>query len=496
MEHAVMKKTFLVVAALSMMFTGTLFSQEAIKPNTHPSTEAYLGWRLGVQAWSFNRFSFYEAVDKTAALGLGYIEAYSNQGLDKKGSKVTMGHNMSASAMEKVKKKLADAGVKVVNYGVVNLPNNEAECRKVFDFAKDMGIETIVSEPKENALDMIYSLCQEYKIKVALHNHPKPSHYWNPDTVLAACKGRQDWIGACADTGHWLRSGLNPVECLKKLEGKIVSLHIKDIDIPEKKGHCVVWGTGKVGIKEVLAELDRQRFKGVFSIEYEYNWNNSMGDIYQSIQYFNKIAGELKTGGWRNLFADDLSNAVAKKNSWDYKMGVLTRKGGGDIWTKDKYGDFVLDFEFRLEKGTNSGVFLRAGEREWIPWAEVQVEDSYGKEISKHICGAIFDCLEPTVNAAKKPGQWNRMTIAAIKNKIIVSLNGQRVVRMDLNNWPTAKKNPDGTKNKFKIAYKDLPREGFIGLQDHGQKVWYRNVKIKEVVIPIMTMPSSGGLGN
>lgn len=483
-EYFVMKKAFLLLI-FSAVFTGTLFSQETPSQAPQVTTDAYQDWRLAVQMWSFNRFKFYEGLDKVAALGIDYMEAYPGQRFEGWGGKEKFHHNMPAELRKQVKARLADAGVKVVNYGVVGLPNNQAECRKVFEFAKDMGIETILSEPKQDAMDMIYKLCEEYKIKVAIHNHPKPTRYWNPDIVLEAIKGREKWIGAACDTGHWLRSGLDPLECIKKLEGKIVSLHLKDLNKKGPGAHDVVWGTGVSGIKDILAELDRQKFKGVFSIEFEYNWKNSFGDIYHCSQYFNKIAGELKPGGWRNLFNADLSNAVLKKQgSWTNELGVLTRKGGGDLWTKDKYSNFVLDLEFNLDKGTNSGVFIRAGKRQWIPWIEVQVEDSSEKKISKHICGGIFDCLEPKVNAVKKPGEWNRMTIVAFRNQIFVNLNGVRVTEMDLNKWDTPRKNPDGTKNKFKIAYKDLPKEGYIGLQDHGQAITFRNVKIKEIVVP------------
>ena len=252
-------------------------------------TNVYDGWRLGIQAWTFNRFTFYEAVDKTASLGLGWIEAYPGQRLSGERPDVKFHHTMPAKIRREVKQKLKDAGVRLVNYGVVSLPNDEAQCRQVFDFAKDMGIETIVSEPPEDAFDLIEKLCKEYKIKVAIHNHPKPSHYWNPDKVLAVCKGRSKWIGACADTGHWMRSGINPVEALKKLKGRIISLHFKDLnEFGNPKAHDVVWGTGKGDVEAMLAELDRQNFKGVFSIEYEYLWENSMPQIRQCVEYFNK----------------------------------------------------------------------------------------------------------------------------------------------------------------------------------------------------------------
>ena len=115
-------------------------------------------WRLGMQAYSFNRFTFFEAVDKNRALGMRYIEAYPGQRLSKEKPDVRTDHNMSSQQKKEVLQKLRQAGVKLVNYGVVGLPNNEAECRKVFDFAKEMGIETIVSEPPEDAFDLIEKL--------------------------------------------------------------------------------------------------------------------------------------------------------------------------------------------------------------------------------------------------------------------------------------------------------------------------------------------------
>jgi len=249
-----------------------------------------MGWRLGCQAYSFNHFTFYETVEKTASLGLGYIEAYPGQKLSKDNSPPgNFDEGMSEAVQAQVKKKLAAAGVRLVNYGVVGLPGDEAGCRKVFDFAKKMGLETIVSEPDEQTFALLDKLTEEYKINVAIHNHPKASHYWNPDIVLKACEGHSKRIGACADTGHWVRSGLDPLECLKKLQGRIISLHFKDL----QDSHDVPWGTGASGARAMLAELARQGFRGVFSIEYEYNWDNSVPEIAKCVEFFNDAAAGL-----------------------------------------------------------------------------------------------------------------------------------------------------------------------------------------------------------
>jgi len=252
-----------------------------------------LGWRLAVQAWSFNRYTFYEAVEKTASLGLRYIEAYPGQRLSKEKPDARFDHNMSEELRREVKKKLAAAGVTLVNYGVVGLSNNEAECRKVFEFAKAMGIETIVSEPPTDAFPLLEKLCNEYGINVAIHNHPKPSRYWNPDTVLAACKGCGPRVGACADTGHWVRSGIDPVEALKKLEGRIVSFHFKDLNKRGKGAHDVPWGTGQGDVQGMLAELHRQGLRAVFSIEYEHDWDRSLPAMAHCVEFFNQVAEEL-----------------------------------------------------------------------------------------------------------------------------------------------------------------------------------------------------------
>ncbi len=278
----------------AVMIASCRKKQEVSSVPYNPQTDVYKGWRLGCQAYSFNRFTFYEAVDKTASVGLGWIEAYPGQTLSQEHPDVQFGPEMSPDIRAEVKQKLADAGIQLVNYGVTQLPNDEAECRTVFDFAEDMGIETIVSEPPEEAFDLIDRLAQEYQINVAIHNHPRPSHYWNPETVLRVVEGRSKYLGACADTGHWMRSGINPLEALQMLEGRIISLHFKDLnEFGVREAHDVPWGTGQANVEALLKELDRQNFRGVFSIEYEHNWENSVPDIQKCVEYFNEVAGEL-----------------------------------------------------------------------------------------------------------------------------------------------------------------------------------------------------------
>lgn len=475
-----MARLFIVFAIIALAVSGVYAAG-----GVHPSRDFNDDWKLGPQAYSFNRFTFYEAVDKAASLGLSWMEAYPGQRLSADFPDARLDHNMSSDLREKVKQKLAENGIKLYCYGVVGLPNNEKEARKVFDFCKDMGIANIASEPSEDSFDLIDRLAQEYRIGVAIHNHPNPSHYWNPDTVLKVCKGRSKYIGACADTGHWTRSGIDPLEAVKKLKDRIIYFHLKDLNEFGNKGaHDVPWGTGVSKPRQILEYLNEIGWKGYFSIEYEHNWDNSVPEIRQCVHWFEKTSAELNPGGWQRLFKDDLSNAINPKKNWKMEDDVLARVDkGGDIWSKDLYGNFILDLEFKVDKNTNSGVFIRTADIvKWLHTGiEIQIHDSYGSKVGKHICGAVYDCLAPETNPVKPAGQWNHMTIIAKDNIIKVAINGQWIIDMDLDNWTEAHKNPDGSDNKFNTAYKNMARVGHFGFQDHGHPVWYRNIKVKKI---------------
>lgn len=186
---------------------------------------------------------------------------------------------------------------------------------------------------------------------------------------------------------------------------------------------------------------------------------------------------------WRELFnGRDLSGWRCQEGSWIVEDGVLTRQGGGDIWTEQQFGDFALELEFKLAEGTNSGIFFRTADigdcvQTGIEW---QVLDSFGKpEPGKHDCGAIYDCLAPRKNAVKKAGEWNHALLICQGSRIRAVMNGDSIIDMNLDEWTTPHQNPDGTENKFRTAYKDMPRVGHIGFQDHGKPVWYRNIRIK-----------------
>jgi sugar phosphate isomerase/epimerase len=247
------------------------------------------GFAVGCQAWTFNHFSVLEAIDKTAEAGGKVIEFYSDQKFSPEQPDVKFNHNSPDELVDKVVARLKERGIKAVSYGVVPIPQDEAGARKIFEFAKKLGLYSVTTESVPS-LDTIEKLVKEYDIRVGIHNHPRrpnDANYkvWDPNYVLSVVKDRDSRIGSTADTGHWVRSGLNPVDCLKILQGRIISTHLKDLNEKSIDGHDVPYGTGVSNIAGILDELKRQKFVGNVSVEYEYDWDTSVPEVAQCIGF-------------------------------------------------------------------------------------------------------------------------------------------------------------------------------------------------------------------
>ncbi|GBC92978.1 hypothetical protein HRbin15_01461 [bacterium HR15] len=201
----------------------------------------------------------------------------------------------------------------------------------------------------------------------------------------------------------------------------------------------------------------------------------------------NQLSEEEQKAGWKLLFnGKDLSGwtIVDLPDAWTVEEGTLvcTGKGGGMIYAEGVYKNFELKLDFKVSPGGNSGVFLRVWDKNdpVQTGIEVQILDSYGKEKpTRHDCGAIYDVQAPTENAVKPAGEWNTFHIICHDSHITVYLNGKKVNEIDLSRWTEAHRNPDGTPNKFKYPYNQMTRPGYIALQNHGNKIWFRNIKIK-----------------
>jgi len=293
-----MSLTNILLPGLGIATMTLTVTFSALAENRIPDEYKTGGFFIGCQAYTFNRFTLFEAIEKTALAGGKVIEFYPGQKLSKEEPGVSWDHNASAETIQKVKDKLARHHLHAVNYGVVQIPKDEEAARKIFEFAKTMGLRAVTTESVD-AIDTIEKLVKEYDILVGFHDHPKnpnnPEYrMWDPNYVLSVVKERDSRIGSCADTGHWVRSNLKPVDCLRILKGRIISSHLKDLN-QMGEAHDVPYGTGVSDIPGTLEELRAQGFTGNISIEYEHDWDNSVPAVAQCIGF---VRGYGAAKGW------------------------------------------------------------------------------------------------------------------------------------------------------------------------------------------------------
>jgi sugar phosphate isomerase/epimerase len=242
-------------------------------------------WNMGVALYSFNRFSFADALDKADSAGVNYVEGFSFHNMGKEFNDKTMA-GMTEEDISKIKEMLSNKKLEMQSM-YVSGAQNEADWKYYFELAKAMDMQHLVAEPEKDSWDMLDSLAGIYNIKVAIHEHAKgKSLYWHPDSVIAAMKDHPNF-GVCADLGHWERSGLNPVECLKKLEGSILGVHLKDIHQSNNPdANDVVIGKGVINFPAIIDEFKRQQFKGVIHVECEHKMENNLAEVIEGKKYF------------------------------------------------------------------------------------------------------------------------------------------------------------------------------------------------------------------
>jgi sugar phosphate isomerase/epimerase len=248
--------------------------------------------KLGLQTWTFHHYTLAEAMEKAEILGIHLMQVYPGQRLGG-GLEGTFDYRMTAATRARVLDIALARHLTLVSMGVIGGgpgwdPKPE-EWPLIFAFAQSMGLTDISSEPPKEMLPLVYKLSRQFQITVSLHNHPHAARYQDLDTALMAIKPYESNIGICADTGHWLRAGYNPVENLRRAAGHILAVHFKDLNARGRlKAHDVPWGTGVSDAAGQIAELRRQRFAGVIFIEYEYDTESLMTDLARSIAFFDK----------------------------------------------------------------------------------------------------------------------------------------------------------------------------------------------------------------
>ena len=244
--------------------------------------------KIGVALYSFNKFSFVDALEKAKSANVNLVEGFSFHELGGQFGTKRLS-DLSDEEVGQLKKTLDST--KMTMPSIYADAKTLEEWKHLFDQAKKIGLKFMVGEPAPQFLDDINRMAGQYQMKFAIHEHAKGlSKYWHPDSALAAIKDREN-LKICADIGHWVRSGLDPVECLKKVQGNVISVHVKDLDsFGNLNATDVNISTGIIDYPKIFEELKRQQFDGYVFIECEHDWEDNLKDVKESVNYITQVS--------------------------------------------------------------------------------------------------------------------------------------------------------------------------------------------------------------
>ena len=253
------------------------------------------GIEIGCSAYTFRHLTAFEAIEKTKECGGDVIEFFLWQKLSPENPKVILNADLSDEHIAALKAKLKATGVRAVNAYFNNAPfqdkaGAEAGVRKLFEFARKLGLRGLTGEPAPEHLDLVEKMVKEFNIQLCFHNHPKnpkkPDYLnWDPKYLLSLMDKRDPRMGFSVDTGHLARSGVDSVETLKMFKKRALSVHLKDVKEAKPESGDLPYGQGISNIAGILAELKRQNFRGHIGVEYEHTTEQLLDDVKFCIRF-------------------------------------------------------------------------------------------------------------------------------------------------------------------------------------------------------------------
>ena len=253
--------------------------------------DAFGGFVLGIQTYTFRKFKLEQALKRTQDLGLKYVELYSGHvPITDDGNKI-----------KAVRKLCGEYDIAPVAFGVEEFTKNHDANKRKFEFGKALGLKTLSANPTPDSFDSLDKLVDEYKISIGIHPHGPDGrgglHRWySAEVIMKAVKDHHPLIGACLDTGHLIRAAqlgkkLDPAAEVRVMGARNFGVHLKDHD--NKQKHDVVFGQGVLNVPEVLKALREVKFAGYISIEYEHHEDDPSPDLKDCVAVFKESVKKL-----------------------------------------------------------------------------------------------------------------------------------------------------------------------------------------------------------
>lgn len=237
----------------------------------------------GIAGYTFAKFDLEKAIGMMKKVDIKYISVKDFH----------LPLNSNAEKIQQVNQQFADAGIKVYAVGVIYMKTREA-VDQAFDYAKRVGVPLIVGVPNPELLDYTETVVKSSGIRLAIHNHgPEDKLYPGPKNVWDLIKDRDAKMGICLDIGHAIRAGADPAEAIKQYKSRIFDLHIKDVTLAAKDGKAVEVGRGVINFPALVKALQKIRYEGICSIEFEKDMTDPLAGLAESAGYFRGVVKSL-----------------------------------------------------------------------------------------------------------------------------------------------------------------------------------------------------------
>jgi inosose dehydratase len=224
------------------------------------SAEPWHGLKVGCATYTLNKLMTEDAIKAIKRVGLTYCSIKS----------MHLPYKSTADERAATVAKFKAAGITPISVGVVDLKNDEAQQREMFQYAKDVGVPVMVCAPDPAGLSICEKMVKEFDIKLAIHNHgPEDTKFPSPYDVMKAVEKLDPRIGCCVDVGHSARAGADPAEAIEKIGPRVYDIHLKDLARIDRRSIAIEVGRGVLDIKGILAALLKIKFAGHVGFEHE-----------------------------------------------------------------------------------------------------------------------------------------------------------------------------------------------------------------------------------
>lgn len=264
------RRRFLALAAGAA--GASLFDLPRILADDVPGPQKQYGWfPMGIQSYTLRHYKVDEALQHVQRLGLHHVEFFDAH------FKISS----SADEIDAMKKKLRAMEIAISAHGVDRFTKDHEANRKIFEFANRAGFRNLSADPDPDSFDSLDKLVAEYGIRIAIHNHGPHARYNKVADVVKAVKGHHKWIGACADLGHYIRSGEDPVKVVKELGDRLFGVHLKDFAEQTDNAKGVILGKGHLDVVGVFRAMREAHFPadGALSLEYEESEQDPIAEV-------------------------------------------------------------------------------------------------------------------------------------------------------------------------------------------------------------------------